>query len=505
MKRIFTFLMFLLVSSGIGFSANRNVQADLMYSVFYAPDFGTYLETYLLVRGNSLKFVKNENGQFTAGVEVSMIFSQNEKVIDFEKYEINSHEISDTATIGFNLIDQQRFNLPNGIYTFQISIADKNKDIPPFKSEQTIEISIPTNQVVMSGIELIESYKKSETSSILTKSGLDLIPYISSYYPETVSHLKFYAEVYNSAIYLGENEKFLLSYYLETYETNQKLNDYFRFTRESTKTVNVLLGSFDITKLPSGNYNLVVEARDKNNNQLFINKLFIQRNNPSVAFDYTDFAAVQSDIQWTKFITDRDTLVDYLRSLIPVASESERSYIQSNIKITDFESLKMFFANFWMTRNSTDPLGEWLRYNEQVQIVNQMFGSPAKRGKKGYETDRGIVYLKYGPPNTMSDRPFESSTSGMSMNDGLQSAPDRGSVPYQIWHYYSIRNQRDKKFVFANRELSTNDYELIHSNMPGEISNANWQDELIRVKEGQSLPDRDKYKGKSGELYNLPK
>jgi hypothetical protein len=38
---------------------------------------------------------------------------------------------------------------------------------------------------------------------------------------------------------------------------------------------------------------------------------------------------------------------------------------------------------------------------QEVIKVNKLYGC---RVLKGYETDRGRVYLKYGPPNTMMDR-----------------------------------------------------------------------------------------------------
>jgi hypothetical protein len=63
----------------------------------------------------------------------------------------------------------------------------------------------------------------------------------------------------------------------------------------------------------------------------------------------------------------------------------------------------------------------------------------------------------------------------------------------------------NRKFVFANPNLATYDYELIHSNMPGEIHNANWQQELSRIKQGMTMPGNDTYNGQSGEYYNYPR
>jgi hypothetical protein len=86
--------------------------------------------------------------------------------------------------------------------------------------------------------------------------------------------------------------------------------------------------------------------------------------------------------------------------------------------------------------------------------VNKLFGC---RVLKGYETDRGRVYLKYGPPNTMMDRLNEMDT-----------------YPYTIWHYYRAGKYTNKRFVFYQPDLVTNCFPLLHSEVPGEIKNPQW-------------------------------
>jgi len=50
------------------------------------------------------------------------------------------------------------------------------------------------------------------------------------------------------------------------------------------------------------------------------------------------------------------------------------------------------------------------------------------------------------------------------------------------------------------------DYKLIHSNMPGEIQNENWQAELhYRFKFDATMPNQDRYGGRSGDYYNNPR
>jgi hypothetical protein len=195
----------------------KKLQAFLTYSSFYSPQQGSYLETYLSVYGKSVNFVKNQNGKYQATIEVTMIFKQNETIKDYKKYDLLSQEADDTLKINFNFVDQQRFALADGKYTYELSIADKNSINKPYHVSDEIVIDYPLTQVNVSGIELIESFKKTITPSIISKSGYDLIPYVSDFYPETVDKLTFYAEIYNSELILGKEDAFLVSYFIESY------------------------------------------------------------------------------------------------------------------------------------------------------------------------------------------------------------------------------------------------------------------------------------------------
>ncbi len=487
---------------------SRNIQAELFYVKFYSPSEGPYVETYLSVFGESVKYIKTDDGKYQGAIEVTMIFSQDSIVKNYDKYELLSPKIEDTTNINFSFLDQQRFSLPNGIYEYEIRISDLNKDSKPYKVVQTLEINFPNDKITISGIELVESFQKTTEPNILSKSGYDLIPYVHNFFPDNIDNLTFYAEIYNTETVWGTDQKFLINYFIEAYETGKRLTDFVRFERETTKNVNILFAQFDINRLPSGNYYLVIEVRDRKNELIASNKLFFQRSNPDVKVDINDFAGLSPENTFVAKMTDRDTLLEYIHCLTPISTNIERRVVKYQIEKADIETMQRYFLNFWLNRDELNPEYAWEQYFSLVTFVDEQFGYPGKRGgKKGYETDMGCVYLKYGPPNTITDRPFDASSSGMTINDGGEVGPDRGSVPYQIWHYYTLNNQRNKKFVFANPNLASHDYVLIHSNVPGEINNANWQDELVRIKEGLRLPnsDSEKYKGQSGKYYNDPR
>lgn len=509
MKKIFILLCFFALTVNVSADEMpKFIQAQLFYSKFYSPEVGPYIETYLSVVGSSIEWVENENGKFQGKVEVTMIFRDGDVVAAFDKYELLSPEISDTAENRINFLDQQRFTLPNGSYDFEITLRDMNGTAPPFTAVQALDVQFEEDEIGISGIQLIESFEKSNEPNILTKSGYDLVPYVYNFIPQQVNTLSFYAEVYNTEKVLGEGERYLLSYFIESFETGRQMDRFVSFKREATRPVTVLFTNYNIAELPSGNYNFVIEVRNRENELLATNKLFFQRSNPSMQLDHSHFVGLTIENSFVANITNRDTLLQYIQYLFPISTDMERNYVRFQLEEADadLETMQRFFLNFWLERGEANPEDHWRYYLAAVELVNEQFGAPGRRGKKGYETDRGYIFLKYGPPNTITDRPYDASTSGMTINPGGEDYAESGTVPYQIWHYYTLNNLRDRRFVFANVHLALFDYRLIHSNMPGEVQNENWQNELhYRFRYDATMPDRDRYRGRSGDFYNFPR
>ncbi|NVN95160.1 MAG: GWxTD domain-containing protein [Bacteroidetes bacterium] len=494
MKKYLFFTFFIAFILYANDTQAKKLQADLSYASFYSPEHGPYIETYLSVYGKSVYFVKNKNGKYQATIEITMLFKQNDSIKDFKKYNLYSPEAQDSLNVNFNFIDQQRFTLANGNYTYELIIADKNSSIQPYRINQDILIEYSQNQVNMSGIELIESFKKTEIPNIVSKSGYDLIPYVSDFYPENTKKITFYSEIYNIEKNYGKAEAFLVTYYIESYETMKLMSNLVQKKREQSKPVNVFFGEFDISKLPSGNYNLAIEVRDKFNKVLALSKLFFQRSNPSIRFELKDIANLEVEETFAGKFLDKDSLVDYIKSLYPISTDLEKTFINDQLKEMDLKTMQQYFFNFWLQRNTVSPENNWLAYQKEVEKVNFNYSTKVRRG---YETDRGRVYLQYGAPNEIVDKPFDA---GASLKDG-----GYGSIPYQIWHYYKLNNQSNKKFVFANPDLALNDYSLIHSDALGEINNPNWTRKLSRNNDVNQEEDSQYDKGKAGELFKNPR
>lgn len=458
MKKILTLILLCVLSTHI-FAQKKNINSFISYGTFnIAGDNTPYLETYITFDCNSLLYVKKANGQYEASINLTVLFKQGESIKNYDKYTITSPQVSDTTNLEGFFMDIQRYSLPNGEYKMEVTVEDaNNKKENPLKVKETIIIDFPES-ICFSSIIALESYKPSSSETANSKNGYELVPMIMPYYPESVNKLTFYTEIYNTKKQLGENEKYLLNTYIKTFESNTIVNNLFFTKRMNVKDTEMIINTMDISHLPSGNYYLVVEARDRNNEIIGYNQFFFQRSNLNYEIDDSTLAAIDPEKVFSGNINNIDTIREYIRTLEAISSQIENEYAHSLIKSDDIKAMQQYFYSFWASRNSLSPQLEWEKYYTQVKRVNASF--TAQR-MKGYRTDRGIVFLKYGAPDRI-----------------VQNYNEPGAYPYEIWHYYTLANQRNKKFVFMTRDIATNDFQLIHSDAIGEINNTQWTTEI---------------------------
>lgn len=492
MKRSFVFIMLALMALAGNAQVNaKHLKPYLSTTTYCVPGMTPFVENAIAIDNRSAVYKEFEPGKFKATVEIQTIFRQEEKICAFSKIALDSPVVTDTAKLDGAFIDQQRFSLPNGEYQMEISIKDMNGGEALPVEAMNVEVNYPDDTPAISDILLFDSYSKAEKQTACSKSGFDFLPRVYPFYGANEDKLHYYAEVYNSDK-LYEEGKFLVNYYIETAESSNRMQNYYFNKRFDVNKVNVLLNTIDISELPSGNYYLVVEMRDRSNELICSKSWFFQRSNPDLAFDMEDLAGVNVANTFVGNITEIDTLRKYIRYLDPLCTELERSYCSNLVKGEDVKTMQQFLFNFWGKRSPMNPKQGFDDYLAAVKRVNMSFGTTAF---PGYRSDRGYVFLKYGQP------------------DKIMEVPDEPAArPYEIWHYYQVANQRDKKFVFMAPDRSTNDYQLIHSNMVGEINNPRWPMEIYQSVYGQGYDqgvDQTEYERGWGshavELYNNPR
>ena len=451
--------IFILVLVLIAFAGNAQVKAKklkpyLSTTTYCVPGVTPFVENAIAFECRSAVYKQFEPGKFKATVQIITTFRKGDETT-FSKVALDSPVETDTSNLKGAFIGQQRFPLTNGEYQMEISITDMNSGEALPTESVTVELNYPDNVPSVSDILLFDTYTKASKTLECTKSGYDFLPRVYPFYGSSENKLNFYAELYNSDKYFTDGGQYMLNYYVQSYESSRKMNDFNFIKRLDVAPVNILLNTINIKNLPTGNYYLVVEMRDRSNNLMASNKVFFQRYNPGCEMNLEDIASTRVINTFAADINNIDTLREYIRCLSPRCSEAERNYCENLVKTDDMNTMQQFLYTFWSTRAPLNPKEAWEEYYAHVKMVNASYST---KTKKGYMTDRGYVYLKYGTPDKICEEPFEP-----------------GAYPYEIWHYYEVAGQHNKHCVFMSQDMVTNDYELIHSDIIGEVNNPRWQ------------------------------
>uniref|UniRef100_A0A7C4X9W6 GWxTD domain-containing protein n=1 Tax=candidate division WOR-3 bacterium TaxID=2052148 RepID=A0A7C4X9W6_UNCW3 len=124
------------------------------------------------------------------------------------------------------------------------------------------------------------------------------------------------------------------------------------------------------------------------------------------------------------FLEDRAWLIK-VSQLEYIATPSEISKLKS----APVEKRDSLWKDFWKKYDPT-PNTEYnekeYEYFERIDYAEKNFCF----GDKGWRSDRGRIYVKFGPPDEIQSRPYE-----------------LGTKPYEIWLYYRL----NLKFIFYDR------------------------------------------------------
>ena len=460
MKKILLFgFLFMFLSST--FAQKLSVLID--YKSYYVPVNQSYLEISSFVNGKTVVYSPNKEGKYQAEVRITVKAYKEDELVNILDFIIVSEAFEDSIkTTKPDFGDIQNMPLPNGEYFVQFSVQDMFAKSNPVSYASIISIDFSNEMASISDISLYKEVSRTPSGDIFDKYGFSLKPLFYGYVPDNIYNLYFSCEIYNTNLLVGD-ETIIIKSYITYFENNlMPYPEAFYFTHSKAKPVVVTIGEIGIYKLPSGNYNLVVDVLSKDSVLLSTNSYFFQRSNPRLTLNISDFDSFNVYNTFVDKMNDSEQLLEYVKCLYPIATPVEKDFYIRNMSSISIESLKKFFYAFWVKRDPYNPEKAWLEYLAQVNHVNREFGSKLK---SGYLTDRGRVYLQYGAPNSIYESPFDSH-----------------SYPYEIWHYYYCVDQSNVKFVFYNTDLVSKDYELLHSDKRGEFQDPFWKLKLTQRK-----------------------
>ncbi len=463
------------------------------YKIFYVPDRGPVVETYFDISGRSVVLKDIGDGILKSQVQITMIFKNGDEIVSFDKKILDSPDMTPSTIVDF--LDVERFILPPGTYELEIQISDLYDPVEDLEST-TLEIIVPSpppSGAFISDIEFVSAFKKTDTPGMYSKSGYDILPMVDDeQLKEGMNELVFYTEIYEVTPELA-GDMFLVRAYMADTSNGEPIASTVVNLRRKAGQVTPVLSRIPIADLKKGTYNVVIEAISKENELLASKKMQVTR---EIARKPMDLATVsQDDIMesWVSKYDQKYVLYEHFLSLRPIANTSELLVMDNsmgNVEKVELLYLQRYFYSFWETRDAENSEKAWLDYKVNVDLAQAEFGTANKRG---YETDQGRIFLKYGSPNDITDRANEPS-----------------SYPYIIWHYFKAGKYNNVKFVFYDPMLLGRDYQLLHSeNMPGEVNNYRWQLMLQSRDTPQNNVDRTnpdgEYGGRADDYFNNPR
>lgn len=473
MKHIFLlFISFIFLSDQL--SAQ---QAVVSHNVFYMPQesknntFTPYLEMYWQVNPQSIAY-KNDNEIWQGKIKTDIIIKNDTGIVKEDHYILQTTPVSSAiAAVNQKIIDLKRFVLNPGKYSLQLSLTDiiRNKD--SYVYNDTFSIKPVKTVPAFSSIQLVDTIINSTEKTIFLRNDHQQIPLCSNFIDDRKKTIHFYAELYNTQTISKEKIPIILKAYISKKPFETATNN---LTKEDTiqkNAVQISEGEFSVATLTSGNYYLNLVLVDNQNNTLSSQTQFFQllNSNPVKTEEKeteksNDTASLPTHFQ--AFNLNKTFVAKYtapqiraiLKMLKPIANPVERANIDNFLKNPDEMYMRYFIYNFWLNRNKLEPEDAWKTYTEKIKEVNKLFGSSIL---PGYETDRGIIYIKYGRPTERN----------IVLNED-------GALPYELWQYNQTEKVANAVFLFYKYGFVANDFKLLTSTMNGEIINRDWRSTL---------------------------
>ncbi len=446
------------------------IQLDVDYSPFMYDDEETLVEFYLGVGAQSLAYEAAEAGGYTARLPLHLVLRPTaasapagaSATVVWERETVLQFSAADTSALqpGQLFLDRLQAAIAPGTYALDIIIPGDTTAERPEVRVNVDPVEIPDfsadDVTAIGGITLASSIRRGEDrDGVFYHNGLDVIPNPSVLFGEGLRRLNYYTEVYGVPEGVGPGPYTLYAFVANA--VGAPLPGLEQRVQREARDPDVIAGSFDISTLPSGGYDLRIAVLDASNEVVAERqKRFFVVNS---GVQPLAVEGAPEDVSASLFaVMDEEELDLTLRQVRALATSTELSQLT---RLQSVDAKRAFLATFWRNRDDDEDPSQNMAYNdfqERLRAVERY----GRGSRPGYASARGRVYLKYGAPAEVDPHPV-----------------DPNQVPHEIWVYYNIPGQTGRRtFVFADREGIT--YDLLYSDVIGEPSPPNWQSLLDR-------------------------
>lgn len=456
------------------------IDAVVSHTVFYVNDpannnlLKPNVETSWQVNPHTVHYRITSEKNIVAKIKADIIFINATGLVREDHFSFHTVPSTNMAELmTHNIRELRRTFVDTGFIRMQFTLTDEDDSANKFTYTDTFTVAAPQDVAFLSGLQILDTVIESPANTIFLKNGHQQVPASTNFLDDTKKTLHYYAEIY------GTDQVAKSNYPLVQKVSISKKQDDTQFGI-STKTDTIspgklvtVSGNMALNTLTSGNYYLNVSLENKTHAILASGNLFFQVMNlhpveekqetkkpktPQIDTGMENITVVNLDKTFLAKYTINEVMA-ILKMLLPVSDAMQTQTINNFLKKPEDMYMRYYIYNYFKTLNPKDPGQAWKEYSEKIIEVNKRFSA---HGTRGYETDRGFIFIRYGAPDDMITVENES-----------------GSLPYEVWLYNNLTQMNHKEitnavFLFYRRNDLT-DFKLLHSTVSGETQNPGWR------------------------------
>ncbi len=431
-----------------------SAKVDMDYAVFRYDNGQVDWEIFYSLPRTLLTYAPSPGGS-SATVILDLKIMQNNAVWKELTWQLNDIIPADQpGKKEMAIIDRAKVLAPPGTYAVVFYIKDPANPAMIDSTSFTAELrAISQTEPALSDLEFASIIDKnsSETDNPFYKNTLKVVPNPNRVYGQEYGPLQFYIETYNLMALPGES--YIVRYTLS--DDTGKLKYRKALARKKKVDSSVEFATIPVDTMVSGAYTLKFSLADTSGKEQVLrqDKFFVYNKDRMPGSGEGGMMAVALSTELGAL--DEKAIDQEFRYAGYLTSPEEKQLYKT---IKELEAKRNYLLAVWKAK---DRLGDVSKFREEylarVKYSNDHY---AAFKKEGWQTDRGRVYILYGPPSYVNRNPS---------TEGLR--------PYETWDYNEL--QGGVVFVFADFS-GFKDYQLLHSDLIGEVHYENYMERIKR-------------------------
>lgn len=455
-RGVYSTVVFIFLT-GTLLSQNSGLRLNVDYAQFRGTEDSLYIELYYSFAANKLVY-SYTGDRYIGTVELDVGVHDSAKPVEpvMERLFRMKYAVEDTTGANLNqtVVGLSGFFLSPGEYSLKIKGYDVNKPDNVDSVSFGLQLSdLPDKHIAVSDVQFANSIRQisEDPGNTFYKNTLEVIPNPGRIFGVGHPILFYYMEVYNLLAAAEAGEK----YTIRTAVYDAIGNQYYE--RENTKIrkheSSVEVGTVNTSGFKSGAFTLTVAIVDPVSNIVVSSsrRFFVFNPHHGIAEGARDGApqGVVASIYAVMSEEEVDKEFEQMRYITNSQDRQEFGELKTK------REKQRFLFEFWrqLDPDPASPANPVRKeYLDRVHYANRQFGFGFR---DGWRSDRGRVFINYGPPDEYERYPSRSDTK-----------------PFEIWHYNHI--QGGVIFVFVDR-TGFQDYQLVHSTHRNELRDDNWR------------------------------